>query len=381
MSVTEHKVVVGATPHAEGDRIMQICNACRYCEGFCAVFPAMARRLTFNEADISYLANLCHNCGACLYACQYAPPHQFLVNVPQTFAEVRKETYKNYAWPGFLGGLYDRNGLATAIVTTLAVCAFLLGVFQMVSPDVLWGAHTGPGSFYKVIAHDTMVAIFGASALFVVLAFVMGFRKFWAEMEERMGDFASPVAFREAMWNVLTLKYLDGGGEGCTYPDERPSFTRRTFHHLTFYGFMLCFAATSVGTFKHYIMGWIAPYSIGSLTVVLGTLGGIGLLIGPAGLLWLKHSADPMLSDHKQRGMDDGFLALLFLTSLTGFLLLFLRETTWMGFLLTVHLGVVLGLFVMLPYGKFAHAIYRFAALVRYALERRRPNTNASFEG
>ena len=65
MSVTEYKMEVAATPHAEGDRIMQICNACRYCEGFCAVFPAMARRLTFSETDISYLANLCHNCGAC----------------------------------------------------------------------------------------------------------------------------------------------------------------------------------------------------------------------------------------------------------------------------------------------------------------------------
>jgi citrate/tricarballylate utilization protein len=380
MPITEHKVVVGATPHAEGDRIMQICNACRYCEGFCAVFPAMARRLTFTEADISYLANLCHNCGACYYACQYAPPHEFMVNVPRTFAEVRKETYKNYAWPRAFGGLYAWNGIATALVTTLAICAFLLGVVYTVSPDVLWGVHVGPGSFYKVIAHNTMVAIFGASFLFVILAFVMGFRRFWAEMDEKMSDFASGATFGEAMWNVLTLKYLDGGGEGCTYPDEKPSFTRRTFHHFTFYGFMLCFAATNVGTFKHYLLGWIAPYSIGSLTVILGSLGGIGLLIGPVGLLYLKYSADPMLKDKNQRGMDDGFLALLFLTSLTGFLLLFFRETTWMGILLTIHLGVVLGLFLMLPYGKFAHAVYRFAALVRYAIERRRPNTNASFD-
>ena len=162
MPITEHKVVVGATPHAEGDRIMQICNACRYCEGFCAVFPAMARRLTFTDADISYLANLCHNCGACYYACQYAPPHEFQVNVPRTFAEVRKETYKNYAWPRAFGGLYAWNGIATALVTTLAVCAFLVAVVNNVSPGVLWGTHVGAGSFYKVIAHNTMVAVFGA---------------------------------------------------------------------------------------------------------------------------------------------------------------------------------------------------------------------------
>jgi citrate/tricarballylate utilization protein len=70
-------------------RQLQICNACRYCEGFCAVFPAMTRRLEFGKADIHYLANLCHNCGACLHACQYAPPHEFAVNVPQAMAQVR----------------------------------------------------------------------------------------------------------------------------------------------------------------------------------------------------------------------------------------------------------------------------------------------------
>ena len=63
-------------------RQMTICNACRYCEGYCAVFPAMELRRTFTKADILYLANLCFDCRACYYACQYAPPHEFAVNVP-----------------------------------------------------------------------------------------------------------------------------------------------------------------------------------------------------------------------------------------------------------------------------------------------------------
>lgn len=95
---------------AEVGRVLQICNACRYCEGFCGVFQAMTRRLEFGKADINYLANLCHNCGACLYACQYAPPHEFAVNVPEAMAKVRLETYTEYAWPRALGALYKRNG-------------------------------------------------------------------------------------------------------------------------------------------------------------------------------------------------------------------------------------------------------------------------------
>lgn len=56
-------------PEAELARQMQICNGCRYCAGFCAVFPVMTLRLEFGKADIHYMANLCHNCGACLPAC------------------------------------------------------------------------------------------------------------------------------------------------------------------------------------------------------------------------------------------------------------------------------------------------------------------------
>jgi citrate/tricarballylate utilization protein len=70
--------------------------------------------------------------------------------------------------------------------------------------------------------------------------------------------------------------------------------------------------------------------------------------------------------------MDVAFLVLLFLTSFTGMILLAFRATAAMGTLLVIHLAVVAGLFITLPYGKFAHALYRYLALVRYAIEQRR---------
>ncbi|MBL8482559.1 MAG: tricarballylate utilization 4Fe-4S protein TcuB [Rhodocyclaceae bacterium] len=354
---------------AEVGRIMKICNACRYCEGFCAVFPAMTRRLEFGKADIHYLANLCHNCGACLHACQYAPPHDFAVNVPQAMARVRGETYASYAWPQAFGGLYKNNGLTVALAL-----AGSLALFLVLALNFAGGIAHAPlsGNFYAIFPHDTLALLFGAVFAYAVLALGLGVRKFWREVSP--GSF-SGAATAEAAGDVLQLKYLDGGhGMGCNNADDAFTLLRRRFHHFTFYGFMLCFAATCVATLYHYLFGLHAPYALGSLPVLLGSVGGIGLLIGPAGLFWLNFKRHPLHGDAEQKPMDRGFIALLFLTSLTGLLLLALRDGPAMGLLLAIHLGVVMALFLTLPYGKFAHGVFRTAALLKWSIEKRLPN-------
>ncbi|GAB3476292.1 tricarballylate utilization 4Fe-4S protein TcuB [Polaromonas eurypsychrophila] len=359
------------TPYeTEVGRQLQICNACRYCEGFCAVFPAMTRRLEFGKADIHYLANLCHNCGACFHACQYAPPHEFAVNVPQAMAQVRGQTYADYAWPPVLGALYKRNGLTMAMALAAGLALFL--VLAVGVNGTLLHAPLA-GNFYAIFPHNLLVLMFAPIFLFAVLALGLGVRKFWCDVSPGQ---ATGAAVTEASLNVLRLKYLDGGhGEGCNESDDAFTLWRRRFHHFTFYGFMLCFAATSVATLYHYLLGLQAPYALTSLPVLLGTVGGIGLLIGPAGLFWLNLRRHPMHGDAAQKPMDRGFIALLFFTSLTGLALLAWRDTGAMALLLAVHLGVVMALFLTLPYGKFAHGIFRSAALLKWAIEKRQPST------
>lgn len=354
---------------AEVGRILSICNACRYCEGFCAVFPAMTRRLEFAQADIHYLANLCHNCGACLHACQYSPPHEFAVNVPQAMAKVRGETYASYAWPRAFGSLYKSNGLTVALALALSLALFLLLTVQ-----VTGGLLHEPlaGNFFAIFPHNTLALMFGAVFGYAILALSIGVRRFWSEVSP--GEI-SGEASAEAAGNVLRLKYLDGGhGQGCNNEDDAYTLLRRRFHHFTFYGFMLCFAATSVATLYHYLLDLQAPYALSSLPVMLGIAGGVGLLMGPAGLLWLNLKRHPLHGDAAQKPMDRGFIALLLLTSLTGLLLLALRDTSAMGLLLAIHLGVVMALFLTLPYGKFAHGIFRSAALLKWSIEKRQPN-------
>ena len=349
---------------AEGQRIMTICNSCRYCEGYCAVFPAMEQRLEFSHADMNYLANLCHNCGECLYACQYAPPHEFAVNVPEVLAKIRVQSYSQYARPQALSKSFRKNGQVVLWILGLSV------VFSLIAAAANGRLMSDAGSsFYDVIPHGVMVAVFGAVSLLVVLALAAGFAAFWRESGLGAARLADIPSLRKAAWDAMTLRYLDQDGLGCTYPTDERSQSRRIYHHFTFYGFLLCFASTTVAAIYHYA-GTTAPYPYLSVPVVLGTLGGIGLLIGPAGLYSVKRRRDPDLGDPSQDDMDVVFLVVLFLASFTGLLILVLRETTAMSFLLVVHLATVLALFVSMPYGKFVHGIYRVAALIRYSLEK-----------
>jgi citrate/tricarballylate utilization protein len=355
----------------EADRLMTVCNSCRYCEGLCAVFPAMEMRRSFSDGDLNYLANLCHACGACYTDCQFSPPHEFNVNVPKTFAIARAQSWSAYAWPRALAGLFARNGLVTSIIAAVSVAAFIFGFAAVNDRQVLFGIHTGPGAFYKLMPHKAMVALFGAALLYAIVALVMGARAFWRDIGEPIGTRADQASLWPAMKDAGRLRYLDGGGAGCVNEDERPTDRRKIYHHLTFYGFALCFAATCVATLYHYLLAREAPYPWWDLPVVLGTLGGIGLLIGPSGLLAEKWKRDPALIDENRTGMDIAFIAMLFLTSVSGMALLLWRDSALMGPLLALHLGAVFALFITLPYGKFVHGIYRYVALVRYARERR----------
>ena len=100
------------------------------------------------------------------------------------------------------------------------------------------------------------------------------------------------------------------------------------------------------------------------------TAGGIALAVGTAGTLLHRRRRDAALSDEAQVQLDTSLLLLLLLTAVTGLLLLLLRREPAMGLVLIVDLGVVLALFLTLPYGRFVHGLYRGIALLRYRRER-----------
>lgn len=356
----------------EAGRVMTICNSCRYCEGFCAVFPAMELRRTFTAGELKYLANLCHNCRDCYYACQYIPPHEFELNFPKAMAELRLETYEEFAAPKFMAGLFRNNALAVLLITLASIAAVFFTAMVTKGDNGLFGVYSGPNSFYAIIPYTAMLGAYSILALLVVLSFWRGIRNFWRETAPGGETLLNGKGNIRAIWDVFTLKYLEGGGHGCNYPNDEFSTIRRTMHHAIFYGFALCLLSTTIAAIYDHLLHLPAPYPLLSLPVLFGTGGGILIVIGTCGMLYLKSRMDKRPGTTKSLSMDISFNLLLMFTSLSGLFLLILRESSAMGFMLILHLGLVLALFITMPYGKFIHAIYRYIALVRHAQEQAR---------
>ncbi|CCQ72556.1 tricarballylate utilization 4Fe-4S protein TcuB [Magnetospira sp. QH-2] len=345
---------------AEARRQLEICNACRYCEGYCSVFPAITRKRVFSDGDVTQLANLCHNCRGCYYACQYTHPHEFALNIPAVLADVRTDSWERFAWPVGFGGLFQRHGVAVA-----ALLVFAVGLLLAIAAG--WQGD-GDG-FYAVMPHNVMVAVFVPAFLLPLLVMGIGLRRYWKHVE---GTAIRPRYIIHALAHAARLKDLSGGqGQGCNFEiGDRYSNARRWFHQAVLYGFMLCFAATGFATVMHYLMDLPAPYDLISLPKLLGVPGGIGLAVGSGGLAILKTKAKKSLGAASAWGGEMAFVLLLFVVAVSGLALYAATGTSWVAGLLALHLGAVFAFFILVPNSKMAHGFYRLAALVRDAQTR-----------
>lgn len=343
---------------AEARRQLEICNACRYCEGYCSVFPATFAERAFADGDITQLANLCHNCRGCYYACQYTDPHEFALNLPAALAEVRVESWQRFAWPGGLARLFQTRGVAVAGALVVGI-ALLFWAMTALTPE------SGEG-FYAHLSHTVMVAIFAPAFLFPLLVVTIGLRSYWRETS---GGRVTPAHLAQALHDGASLKNLSGGAaHGCNYEKEdRYTLARKHAHHAVFWGFLLCFASTSSGTVLHYVFDRPAPYGLFSLPKLLGVPGGFLLTVGALGLAGLKLRADKSLGAASAWGGEMAFVLLLAATGATGLALFLATGSALVSPLLALHLGTVLTLFLTTPYSKMVHGAYRLAALVRDA--------------
>lgn len=353
----------------EAERMLRLCSACMYCDGVCAVFPAIAAKATVPLADVAHIANLCHGCRACWYSCQYAPPHPFAVNVPQTLAAARLISYADFSRPRWLAAGFGRPAWAAAAVVAGTTLLALLLVMLTVPSEILFGEHRGDGAFYRVVPWGAMTTAAGLSFLWAVGSIATSTLAFWRSIAPAVPGKIVRRALGPALVDIVTLNNLGGGGPGCNDAGEALSQERRIAHHVMVAGFALAVLSTLSATQWHHVAGGRAPYGFWSLPVLSGTAGGVLMLAGVAGLLALEVRAD-RATDPGETRLNRVFLVLLALVSASGLAVLALRETTLMGLVLTLHLGLVTGFFLVLPASKMLHAPFRAAALLRAAIDR-----------
>jgi citrate/tricarballylate utilization protein len=355
----------------EANRQFSICNACRYCEGLCSVFPAMELQSAFRAGDVSYLSSLCHDCGACVPACPFAPPHEFAVDIRALMAEARVQTFEDYARPHALWRLLARGRTVAGIVVATIVFATIVAVATHAGAVV--ESHTGSGAFYDVIGFVWIIVPALVISVFGLIAILVGLSSFAAETPGGARRLRNAAAHRSALRDSLGLLNLGGGGGGCETVGETLSTRRRYLHHLIFYGFVLMVIATVSAAFEQDILSIEPPYAILSAPVLLGTIGGIATTIGLCGFIAIgvrrgRHVRDDASGS---RRFDRVFSMTLLAATVTGLLTLALRTTPAMGPALILHLGTLGGLLLTLPYSKFVHGFYRYVALVRYHVESR----------
>jgi citrate/tricarballylate utilization protein len=347
---------------AEAQRQFLICSACRYCESYCATFPAIEGRTEYAAADAAYIANVCHDCRACFQACMYTAPHEFAVDIPKLLADIRLETYKAKA----------ASGTVTAGIGVVVTIVLLGAILATGRWPALTLASVAPGAFYRIVPFLWMLV---PALVLSVWALVALSGAAWQLVREVVPKARATFADVIGAWkDGLNLTYMKGGGDGCYYPEiTAPSHARRVLHLTLVAGIGLAFLATVAAAFMQDVLEQVPPYPLLSVPVVSGTLGGACILVGAAGLLVLKTVRTAKNLDNAgMLKLELIFLWTLIAVAATGMLLLAFRGTLFLGSLLVVHLATVATLFITAPYGKFIHVPLRLAALLIFRIEEAR---------
>jgi quinone-modifying oxidoreductase subunit QmoC len=258
---------------------------------------------------------LCHQCGTCN---SYCPRDAKPANV---MAALRDYSIAHYAAPAFMGrALNDPRylpllfGLPAVIFG--AVLAWL-GRLTSLPP--------GPIVFSTFMPILAVEVIFTVVIVLAMLGGAIGGLRYWRAMNAQAGA-SGHRPRRHAVATVLDI-LRHARFRQC---NETPVGTRTTYkghlhatHLLIFYGFLgLVVTTTSVGI-GIYAFGYLTPWPFWHPVKILGNVSGAAVIIALGVFLW-RRIADGTRAG-KSTYSDWLFLAILLLTTLTGFFCQWLR--------------------------------------------------------
>jgi quinone-modifying oxidoreductase subunit QmoC len=281
-------------------------------------------------------------------------------------AALRDYSISHYAVPPFMGkALGDPRYLpllfALPTLIFLGVLAWLGHLAALPEGRIIYS------KFMPILYIEAIFV--AAMALSLTGAAASGVR-YWRAMSRQMGPNGRGPgpAFVPTLLTILKHRKFRECESQAAGPRETYKRHLHPTHLAVFYGFLgLVVTTTSVGI-GIYAFGYLTPWPLGHPVKILGNVSGLAV-IGALVVFGYRRIADTERAG-KSTYSDWLFLDVLLLTTLTGFLSELFRLADLPGLAYPtyfVHLEFVFFLLVYIPYSKFAHVVYRTAAMLHAA--------------
>ena len=361
---------------------LEKCINCGNCTAVCTLsssddrFPRYMLRLAQLGLQDELLGSkelwLCYNCGKCSETCpQQAEPANFMT-------AARCYAITHYA-PLKIGYLFGEKPLIGSLIATLMVLFF--GLFMFTERMTMTTTSLELFDFipYKFI-HTTgliIMVLIGLVSLVTIYNMISSIARS-NYLSVKSLTKGSQMNWIQAFWEAVIIQSLAQKRyrQECESEEEvKAWYLSKWFTHAaTMWGFLGLLLVTSLDYFLD-IVGLKATGTwvpIWYPTRLIGTLSGLLFLYGVTVLLSKRlRSVDK--SHSFSRPSDWIFLTLLWLGGVSGFIIeiaLYLPGAPLWGYWMFIfHVAVSITLLLLLPFTKFAHAIYRIVALYIHALK------------
>jgi len=316
---------------------------------------------------------LCYNCGDCSETCPQQAEPANLMGAARCYAVT------HYA-PLKIGALFCAKPLIGAVIATLMTLFFSLFTYserEHMSDQALELFGFIPYKFIHNFGLTVMVIIglLSVATVFTMVRRIAGYSGLTLE-SLRTGP---RLNWWQAFWNGVIVQSLGQQRyrtdcEGQENIGVRWYFRKWFVHAATMWGFLGLLFATSLNYFLDIIgvkpTGTFVP--LWYPTRLIGTLSGLLFMYGVT-ILMYKRWRRVDKAHSFSRPSDWTFLALLWLSGITGFIIEFALylpgAPRWGYWMFIFHVAVSITLLLLLPFTKFAHAIYRTVALFVHELK------------
>ncbi|MFO0754251.1 MAG: quinone-interacting membrane-bound oxidoreductase complex subunit QmoC [Thermodesulfovibrionales bacterium] len=343
---------------ASGGESLKKCYQCSTCTVVCDVTPG---ETPFPRKEMLYaqwglkekLLNnpdvwLCHQCSDCTANCpRGAKPGEVL-------GAIRKMTIREYSAPRFLACMVA-DSRYLLLLLALPVIIFL----GVILGRGITGIPEGEIVYTKIMPVPAIDTIFVAAAVFAVLSFALGVRRYWTALRD--GAKAAPRGgLVEDVTAVVTEFLAHRRFRKCSVTQERS-----TSHLLVFYAFAGLALTTTWAIVYLYGFHRESPYPQYDPMKIVGNVSALALLFGIS--LVVAHRLKNAEKAGKGSYFDWLFISVISIIAVTGLLseLLRLGNIAVLAYpVYFIHLVFIFFLFAYAPFSKMAHMVYRTTALV-----------------